>query len=181
MPATATPADHLDAARIAEEAGRLLLAIRTGIDGFELPSVIKDEGDRRSHELIAHQLAESHPGDAVLSEEGVDDPRRLHTERVWIVDPLDGTREFGEPPRTDWAVHVALGIDGTPVAGAVALPARGLVLSAGNPPRVPPAAGTLRVAVSRPRPPVSAQRLVAALGGELVPWARPGPRPWPSS
>ena len=131
MPATATPADHIDAARIAEEAGRLLLAIRTGIDGFELPSVIKDEGDRRSHELIAHQLAESHPADAVLSEEGVDDPRRLHAERVWIVDPLDGTREFGEPPRTDWAVHVALVIDGIPVAGAVALPARGLVLSTG--------------------------------------------------
>jgi 3'(2'), 5'-bisphosphate nucleotidase len=174
MPATVTPADHLDAARIAEEAGRLLLAIRTGIDGFELPSVIKDEGDRRSHELIAHQLAESHPADAVLSEEGVDDPRRLHAERVWIVDPLDGTREFGEPPRTDWAVHVALVIDGTPVAGAVALPARGLVLSTGNPPRVPPASGTLRVAVSRTRPPVSAQRLVAALGGELVPMGSAG-------
>ncbi len=174
MPATATPTDHTDAARIAEEAGRLLLAIRTGIDGFEPPAVIKDEGDRRSHELISHQLAELHPDDAVLSEEGADDPRRLLAERVWIVDPLDGTREFGEPPRTDWAVHVALVIDGVPVVGAVALPARGLVLSTGNPPRLPPASDSLRVAVSRTRPPVSAHRLVAALGGELVPMGSAG-------
>jgi 3'(2'), 5'-bisphosphate nucleotidase len=120
------------------------------------------------------RLKEMHPEDAVLSEEGVDDPVRLGAARVWIVDPLDGTREFGEPPRTDWAVHVALVIRGGPVAGAVALPARGLVLSTASPPRLPPAVERARVVVSRTRPPASAQQLVNALHAELVPMGSAG-------
>ena len=120
---SASPADHEDAARFAEEAGRLLLGIRARIDDGEAVDLIRHEGDLRSHELLLARLTEAHPDDAVLSEEGADDLARLDAERVWIVDPLDGTREFGEPPRTDWAVHVALVIGGEPVAGAVALPA----------------------------------------------------------
>jgi 3'(2'), 5'-bisphosphate nucleotidase len=165
----ASDADHRDAARFAEEAGRLLLGIRTRIDEGEDADRIRREGDLRSHELLLARLGDAHPDDAVLSEEGADDLARLDAPRVWIVDPLDGTREFGEPPRTDWAVHVALVIDGEPVAGAVALPARGLVLSTAAPPAlVPSKGGRPRVVVSRTRPPAEAERLVAALGAELV-------------
>ena len=166
---SASPADHEDAARFAEEAGRLLLGIRTRIDDGEAVDRVRHEGDLGSHELLLGRLADTHPDDAVLSEEGADDLARLDAERVWIVDPLDGTREFGEPPRTDWAVHVALVIGGEPVAGAVALPARGLVLSTAAPPTLaPPAGGRPRVVVSRTRPPAEADRLVTALGAELV-------------
>ncbi len=114
-------------------------------------------------------LAAARPGDAVLSEEGVADPARLAAERVWIVDPLDGTREYGEVPREDWAVHVALVVDGVPVAGAVALPARGLTLATEPAPPPPPAwGGPPRVVVSRSRPPAEATLIADALGGELV-------------
>src|SRR5437879_6600545 len=115
--------DHEVAAELAGEAGRLLVDLRAG-GGTEL----KAEGDRQSNDLLLGRLAELRPADAVLSEESVDNPARLQAERVWIIDPLDGTREFGEPPRTDWAVHVALTMAGTPVAGAVALPGLDLVL-----------------------------------------------------
>ena len=165
----ASDADHQDAARFAEEAGRLLLGIRARIDGGEAVDLIRREGDLRAHELLLARLTETHPDDAVLSEEGADDPARLDAERVWIVDPLDGTREFGEPPRTDWAVHVALVIGGEPVAGAVALPARGVVLSTAAPPTLARSTGGRpRVVVSRTRPPAEADRLVTALGAELV-------------
>jgi 3'(2'), 5'-bisphosphate nucleotidase len=165
----ASPADHEDAARFAEEAGRLLLGIRARIDGGEAVDLIRHEGDLGSHELLLARLTETHPDDAVLSEEGADDLARLDAERVWIVDPLDGTREFGEPPRTDWAVHVALVIGGEAVAGAVALPARGVVLSTAAPPTLAPSTGGRpRVVVSRTRPPAEADRLVTALGAELV-------------
>ena len=170
----ASPRDHTDAAELAEEAGRLLLEIRPRIDAGEAVTVVKRDGDLRSHDLLLARLTELHPDDAVLSEEGVDDPVRLDAARVWIVDPLDGTREFGEPPRTDWAVHVALVIGGEPVAGAVALPARGLVLSTASPPRLPPAEGRPRVVVSRTRPPASAQQLVDTLDAELVPMGSAG-------
>ena len=99
------------------------------------------EGDRRAHELLMAGLAAARPGDAVLSEEGVADPARLTADRVWIVDPLDGTREYGEVPREDWAVHVALVVGGVPVAGAVALPGRGP--DAVHRPRPSPAAGAV--------------------------------------
>jgi 3'(2'), 5'-bisphosphate nucleotidase len=162
-------ADHEDAARLAEEAGRLLLDIRARLDDGEAADRIRREGDLRSHELLLGRLRDMHPDDAVLSEEGADDRSRLDADRVWIVDPLDGTREFGEPRRTDWAVHVALVIGGEPVAGAVALPARGLVLSTAAPPALAPSTGARpRVVVSRTRPPAEAERLVGALGAELV-------------
>ena len=126
----APPADHALAASIAWDAGELLVRLRARLtaEGVD-PTTLKHEGDRQAHNLIMELLAPRlAAGDAVLSEEGRDDPVRLDAARVWIVDPLDGTREFGEPPRTDWAVHVALVVDGRPVAGAVALPALQMVL-----------------------------------------------------
>jgi 3'(2'), 5'-bisphosphate nucleotidase len=171
----AQPADHADAARLAEEAGRLLLEIRTRIGAGESAALVKREGDLRSHDLLLARLNEAHPGDAGLSEDGEVDFARLDATRVWIIDPLDGTREFGEPPRTDWAVHVALVIDGDVAAGAVALPARGLVLSTDDPPQLTvPRAAPPRVVVSRTRPPASAQQLVSALDAELVPMGSAG-------
>jgi diguanylate cyclase (GGDEF)-like protein len=106
------------AAELATAAGDLLMALRADL-GFDDPRALRGEGDRRSHELLVDLLARRRPGDAVLSEEGKDDPARLAAERVWIVDPLDGTREFSELDRADWAVHVALLQDGDLVAGAV--------------------------------------------------------------
>src|SRR4051812_18182993 len=108
-------------------------------------------------------------GDAVLSEEGKDDAARLEAARVWIVDPLDGTREFGEPPRSDWAVHVALVVASAPVAGAVALPALEMVLGTSPAAVLPPAFdGPPRVIVSRSRPPAAATWLADQLAGQLV-------------
>src|SRR6202167_2240987 len=125
------------AADLAEEAGRRLLALRAAGGAAD---ELRRAGDRSSHEFLAAELARQRPGDAVLSEEGADDQVRLSAERVWIVDPLDGTREFGEPGRSDWAVHVALWERraaqgaGDLTAGAVALPAQGRVLSTLDPP-----------------------------------------------
>ena len=129
-----TDDDHALARELAAEAGRRLLKLRAGGSGDE-PDLLRKAGDRSSHEFLAAELAWRRPGDVVLSEEGADNPARLAATRVWIVDPLDGTREFGEPGRTDWAVHVALwerneaGEGGDLTAGAVALPAQGTVLS----------------------------------------------------
>jgi 3'(2'), 5'-bisphosphate nucleotidase len=167
----ATPADHALAASVAWETGELLVRIRgrlvaEGVDARTL----KDEGDRQAHELILSLLADRvAAGDGLLSEEGQDDAARLGAARVWIVDPLDGTREFGEPPRTDWAVHIALVIDGVPAAGAVALPALEMVLGT-SPPAVlaPVHDGPPRVIVSRSRPPAAATWLAEQMHGELV-------------
>jgi 3'(2'), 5'-bisphosphate nucleotidase len=113
-------------------------------------------------------LAEARPADAVLSEEGVDDTARLNCDRVWIVDPLDGTREFSEPDREDWAVHVALWQDGELAAGAVALPAQGVVLATPEVAAPPPGQASPRILVSRTRPPAAAQRVCDYLDGTLV-------------
>lgn len=175
MPAAAASSDdHRLAAELAEEAGHLLLQLRR--DGAELdPSVLKDDGDRLAHRLLADRLGAARPDDGLLSEEGVDSARRLGRERVWIVDPLDGTREYGEAGRSDWAVHVALAIDGTLVAGAVALPARQLVLATDPAPAHPPAGqGRLRVVTSRTRMPESATRVARALDAELLPLGSAG-------
>jgi len=162
-----TADDHALAAAVAEGAGAALLVLRGGFVGE--PRGLKDAGDRLGHELIVATLARYRPDDVVLSEEGKDDPARLTAERVWIVDPLDGTREFSEPPRDDWAIHVALWSGGDLVAGAVALPARGVTLSTAQPPTVADApAGPPRLLFSRTRPPVEAQRVAEALGAELV-------------
>ncbi|HAZ35587.1 MAG TPA: 3'(2'),5'-bisphosphate nucleotidase CysQ, partial [Acidimicrobiaceae bacterium] len=129
----ATPEDHSLAADLASRAGVLLLAIRDRLAADGAPSaVLKHEGDRQSHEFLMAALAEQRPTDAVLSEEGTAHavhPDRAGADRTWIIDPVDGTREYSEPPRSDWAVHVALVEAGRPTAGAVALPALGLTLS----------------------------------------------------
>ena len=164
------------AAELAEQAGKLLLGLRA--EGGD-PSGLRKAGDRRSHEFLAAELAARRPGDAVLSEEGRDDRARLSADRVWIVDPLDGTREFGEPGRSDWAVHVALWERGELTAGAVALPAQGQVLSTTAPPPAAGngatgAAGKLRIVVSRTRPPAFLERLSEKADVELVPMGSAG-------
>jgi 3'(2'), 5'-bisphosphate nucleotidase len=161
--------DHELAAQIAREAGRML--VRRRAEGAS-----KDDGDRESNELILARLAEARPADAVLSEESKDDPIRLERERVWIVDPLDGTREFGEVGRTDWAVHVALVVNGTPFACAVALPAQDDVVMTTVPAPLlaPPTAGKMRLLVSRTRPPKLAEYLAGVLDAELVPLGSAG-------
>src|SRR5215469_12967924 len=167
-----TADDHALARDLAEQAGRLLLELRAG--GGD-PDGLRKAGDRLSHEFITAQLAARRPADAVLSEEGIDDKARLSADRVWIVDPLDGTREFGEEGRTDWAVHVALTRSGMPEACAVALPAQDVVLSTADPPHLgPPHDGPLRILVSRTRPPALAQHLADALDAELVPLGSAG-------
>jgi 3'(2'), 5'-bisphosphate nucleotidase len=155
------------AARLATQAGELLLGVRD-----ELADVTaaerKDAGDKRSHDFLMEALANERPRDAVLSEEGIDNPIRLTAERVWIVDPLDGTREFSELGRDDWAVHVALWQAGELVAGAVALPAQGATLATPNVAAPPAAPATPRIVVSRTRPPAVALAVRGALDGVLV-------------
>src|SRR5262245_29171998 len=157
--------DHALAAWLATTAGHRLLEVREGgLVGREL----KDAGDQAAHELLVRLLAQHRPEDAVLSEEGKDDKARLQSRRVWIVDPLDGTREFSEPPRDDWAVHVALWESGDLTAGAVAQPALGETFHTGAPPSVPEsAADRPRIAVSRTRPPEFVQELAGGIGAEL--------------
>ena len=175
--------DHRFAAWAATVAGQLLTDVRSqGLAGREL----KDAGDRASHELLMELLARHRPGDAVLSEEGPDtivDRDRLTSSRVWIIDPLDGTREFSEPPRDDWAVHVALwqaAADagsgaGDLVAGAVAQPGLGMTFNTGEPPVVPPSrAERPRIAVSRTRPPAFVEALAEEIGADLVPMGSAG-------
>jgi 3'(2'), 5'-bisphosphate nucleotidase len=158
------------AVRLATEAGELLLKVRTSVP----PEQRKDEGDRQSNDFLLAALAAARPDDAVLSEEAADDKARLAADRVWIVDPLDGTREFGEEGRTDWAVHVALWERGSLVAGAVALPAQGITLGSEAPPALTPAATPLRLVVSRSRPPALVTALAERLGAELVPMGSAG-------
>ena len=159
--------DHDLAARLATEAGRLLREVRSEL--ADAPAVQrKAEGDRRSHEFLMAELAIARPADAVLSEEGADDPARLNAQRVWIVDPLDGTREFSEPDRDDWAVHVALWFDGELIAGAVALPAQGVTLATPAVPAPPEPPATPRILVSRTRPPAAARQVADRLDGTLV-------------
>jgi 3'(2'), 5'-bisphosphate nucleotidase len=171
-PADATTDDHVLATWLAMVAGERLLEVRQeGLEGREL----KDAGDVAAHDLLMALLAEHRPGDAVLSEEGKDDKVRLGSNRVWIVDPLDGTREFSEPPRDDWAVHVALWQDGDLVAGAVAQPALGETFNTGQPSVVPPSTSARpRIAVSRSRPPEFVHALAEELDAELVPMGSAG-------
>ncbi len=160
--------DHELAAVAARRAGELLLRLRAeGGTGAQ--------GDRQADDLILPFLREHRPDDAILSEESKDDPARLDAARVWIVDPLDGTREYGEAGRTDWAVHVALVENETPTASAVALPAQDLVLSTDPAPTLAPAVdGPIRILVSRTRPPELATRLAEMLGADLVPMGSAG-------
>lgn len=174
------PSDDVLARDLAASAGERLLAIRASA-----PADIDQRrraGDLGSQEYIAAELARLRPDDAVLSEEAADELARLESDRVWIVDPLDGTREFSEEGRVDWAVHIALwerwpGKHGELTAGAVALPAQQLVLSTAEPPPSPKrtAAGApLRLVVSRSRPPEFVTRLAGQIGAELVPLGSAG-------
>jgi 3'(2'), 5'-bisphosphate nucleotidase len=165
-----------DAARIAREAGSYLLRLRDRLARGEFDAAeARHLGDQGSNELILRLLAQLYPEDAVLSEESKDNLDRVRRRRVWIVDPLDGTREFGELDRADWAVHVALAVDGAPVAAAVALPGRGLVLDTHPAPTpAPRQPGPLRLLVSRTRPPALAVALADRLEGELVPMGSAG-------
>ena len=168
--------DHLLARDLAGQAGQRLLELRA--QGGD-PDVLRKAGDRRSNELILARLAEARPGDAILSEESADSFDRLSADRVWIVDPLDGTREFGEPGRSDWAVHVALWESDTSdlTAGAVALPAQDTVLSTLEPPPGPPgdeAPARIRIVVSRSRPPGFVRNISGLINAELVPLGSAG-------
>lgn len=159
------------AADIAEQAGRLLLDIRAnGLTGKELGA----EGDRRSNQLILERLAEARPADAVLSEEAADDRRRLSAGRVWIVDPLDGTREFGMPGRTDWAVHVALWQASGITDAAVAQPALETVYASDRPAAPAPARSRPLILVSDSRPPAFAPAVADAVGADVAPMGSAG-------
>ncbi len=167
-------ADRVLAGDLATAAGELLLEIRasSGLSGKELGKA----GDLQSNELLLARLAAERPDDAVLSEESADDKSRLTAPRVWIVDPVDGTREYGTADHTDWAVHVALwsATDGL-IAGAVALPALGVTYLDDADPIAPtgglaatPAGNRPRVVVSASRPPAFSQAVADAIGGEVL-------------
>lgn len=159
------------AREIATEAGALLHRIQHA--GRLAGRALGDEGDREANRLILDRLRAARPGDFILSEESEDDSRRCSASRCWVVDPLDGTAEYAAM-RPDWAVHVGLSIDGRPVAGAVALPARGLTLCTEGCRAAPPARVPPRIVVSRNRPPAEAVRVADALGGTLVPMGSAG-------
>lgn len=159
------------ASHLAEVAGRLLLEVRAA--GLLPAKALGKAGDATANQFLCHALRELRPDDGLLSEEEKDNFDRLAASRVWIVDPVDGTREYGEE-RTDWAVHVALAIDGRPVHGAVALPGAGLVLRSDQPGAVPPAPERLRMVVSRTRPAAEAMTVAAALDAEVIPMGSAG-------
>ncbi len=157
------------AAHLATEAGKLLLVLQKTGSG----KAIGDEGDRIANGFLCAALRKARPDDALLSEEEVDSVARCSVSRVWIVDPLDGTREYSEG-RNDWAVHVALAVDGIATIGAVALPALGLTLCSEKPHILPPANQPLKIVVSRTRPAAEAVVLANKLGAELLPMGSAG-------
>jgi 3'(2'), 5'-bisphosphate nucleotidase len=159
------------AAHLAEVAGRLLIDVRAS--GMLSLKALGKAGDATANQFLVHALREQRPDDGLLSEEEKDNPARLQKSRVWIVDPVDGTREYGEA-RTDWAVHVGLAIDGVASVGAVALPGLGVVLRTDAPTAVPPAPETLRMVVSRTRPAREATEVAERIGAELVPMGSAG-------
>ncbi|QJR04352.1 3'(2'),5'-bisphosphate nucleotidase CysQ [Sphingobium yanoikuyae] len=161
------------AAHLAETAGRLLLEVRAS--GLFSAQALGKAGDQTANQFLVHALKEQRAEDGLLSEEMACDGARLQHSRVWIVDPVDGTREYGEA-RADWAVHVGLAIDGVPTIGAVALPGHddGIVLRTDQPRVVPPAPEKLRMVVSRTRPAPQAVAVAEALGAELVPMGSAG-------
>jgi 3'(2'), 5'-bisphosphate nucleotidase len=163
------------AAHLARVAGELLLSVR-GSGVLSLKALGK-AGDDTANQFLMAALREQRPNDGMLCEEEKDNPDRLGKSRVWIVDPVDGTREYGEE-RADWAVHVALSVDGVARIGAVALPGanggKGLVLRSDEPRIVPPAPAQLRMVVSRTRPAKEAVAVAQRLGAELVPMGSAG-------
>jgi 3'(2'), 5'-bisphosphate nucleotidase len=170
MAATTVESDTELATRLAEQAGRGLLAVREHLVGKGAHAwQVMDGGDTSSQRFLADELGRVRPDDAVLSEEGLEDPRRFRADRVWIIDPLDGTREFGEPGRWDWAVHVALWGAGHFLAGAVSLPALGTTFSTDPPPPIPDVQRERpRLVTSRTRAPYAAAVVASALDAEPV-------------
>jgi 3'(2'), 5'-bisphosphate nucleotidase len=159
------------AAHLAEVAGRILIEVRAS--GMLSLKALGNAGDATANQFLMHALREQRPDDGLLSEESKDTDERLTKERVWIIDPVDGTREYGEA-RTDWAVHVGLAIGGTAEIGAVGLPGLGVVLRTDRPGIVPPAPERLRMVVSRTRPAREATDVAERLGAELVPMGSAG-------
>ena len=159
------------ATRLATEAGALLLALQRSEEftGKELGA----QGDSIANAFLMKALREHRSDDALLSEEEADNPLRLSAKRVWIIDPLDGTHEYSEG-RSDWAVHVALAIDGIATVGAVALPGLDVTLSSGAPPQTPPPNTPLKMVVSRTRPAAQALSVATMLGAELLPMGSAG-------
>lgn len=167
-PALVTPDDHVTCRRLASLAGEFLLRER-GQPDAPGPTI-----DARAQDLILRRLARAFPRDPVLAEEAPPDAGRLEARRLWIVDPLDGTREYHEPGRCDWAVHVALAVDGELVAGAVALPARQMTLASDNARSHVRETRTGRIVVSRTRPTPEILTLAGKLGLDLVPMGSAG-------
>lgn len=163
--------DSALAAHLAEIAGKLLLQVRDS--GLLSLKTLGKAGDQTANQFLIHAVTEQRPNDGLLSEESKDTDARLSKSRVWIIDPVDGTREYGEG-RTDWAVHVALAIDGAPVIGAVALPGLDVVLRSDQPTKIPPAPEKLRMVVSRTRPAAEALTVANALGAECIPMGSAG-------
>jgi 3'(2'), 5'-bisphosphate nucleotidase len=159
------------AAQLAQVAGCLLLEVRAS--GLLSLKALGTAGDQTANQFLVHALREQRPADGLLSEEEKDSPLRLAKRRVWIIDPVDGTREYGEE-RADWAVHIALAVDGVAELGAVALPGLGLVLRSDQPQALPPPAATPRMLVSRSRPAPEAVAVAEKLGAELVPMGSAG-------
>lgn len=173
-----SPDDDADlAADVAEAAGALLLSVRAAAFAAGDPEgrALGELGDRRANELILSRLHTERPGDSVLSEESVDDPSRVDAGRVWIIDPLDGSREFGIQGRSDWAVHVALWQRGRQItAAAVALPALGSVVGTQDPPSVSALHDPPLVLVSDSRPPAFLPKLCERLGLDAAPMGSAG-------
>jgi len=166
-----SPSDAELAAQLAAVAGRLLIKVRAS--GLLSGKALGSAGDATANQFLCHALREQRPDDGLLSEEEKDDAARLAKSRVWIVDPVDGTREYGEE-RSDWAVHVGLAIDGVASIGAVALPGLDMILRTDLPVIVPPAPERLRMVVSRTRPAREATEVAEKLGAELVPMGSAG-------
>lgn len=167
----ATMNDAALAAHLAEIAGKLLLQVRAS-QVFTAKALGK-AGDATANQFLVHAIREARPEDGVLSEEMKDDRTRLSQDRVWIIDPVDGTREYGEG-RADWAVHVAVAIDGVAKIGAVALPGANVVMRSDQPSPLPSAGTPLRMVVSRTRPAKEAVAIAEKLGAELVPMGSSG-------
>ena len=159
------------AAHLAGTAGRILREVRAS--GVFSAAELGKAGDQTANQFLVHALRAARPDDGLLSEEMKCDGERLAKSRVWIVDPVDGTREYGEQ-RPDWAVHVGLAINGVATIGAVALPDAGVVLRSDQPQRVPGPAEPLRMLVSRTRPAPEAVAVAERLGATLVPMGSAG-------
>jgi 3'(2'), 5'-bisphosphate nucleotidase len=156
--------------RLADQAGRQLVRLRAEMWASGMhPWDVMDGGDAASHRFIAEELRRHRPDDAVLDEEGAEDPRRFTADRVWIIDPLDGTREFGEQGRSDWAVHIALWDRDRFVCGAVGLPAMGATLTTDPAPLLPTVARQRpRIITSRNRAPHAAVVVANRLGCDAI-------------